>query len=951
MDPAPALVGRDEELGVLTGLIDEVLDTGTARMATVSGEAGIGKTYLLAELARRAADDGWIVLTGSSSEYEREVPFGVLINALDAHLASLDPRTWEEVAPADMTELGGIFPSLHPLAPETLEPATASERNRAFYAIRDLIARLAAMRPVLVICDDLHWADDASIEHIEYLLRSPPEAPVMAVGGFRTGSAESALAAAFDAAGAAGALVQLEVGPLSPAEAEELLGREEPELYEETGGNPFYLLQLVGRTRAPGATSVPAAVGQVIAEQLAGLSAGGRGIVEAAAVVGDPFALDLAAETAGVDGAAADAAIGELTERDLVHANESDGTFRFRHPLVRSAVYERTAPGARLAAHERAAAALVARGAPASARARHLEHAAHHGDLGALAVLRDAGLEAAGRAPAIAARWFATALRVLPRDAPDSERLELLAAVASARAAIGELEDAHAALLDALAVAPEEGPVSRVRLVSKLAGVEQVLGRHDEAQQRLLAAVEELADPESVVGAELTVELAFTAFHRVEYERMREWALRALDWSHAAGEPLLAATAGALAALACVSTGAIEEAQRLRAEAAAIVDPLPDDAVAARPHALQWLSAVELFLDRFDDGSRHSERGLELARHAGLGELVPGLTQSLGNVLLATGRLAEAAERLEGAVDAARLTDNALGLAWTLTNRATVATAAGEIEAAVAAAEEAVVLATQLEGGYVATRAGTALGAALHEAGEHDRAVTAVLEATGGEDMPRMPAAWRPAWQEVLTRARLQAGDSADAERSAANASDAAAALGLPLPAALAKRARAAVALGAGDFQRAAGDALASAQAARDVGAPVDAALAQTLAGRALAALGERDRAVELLTEAATALDGCGAQRHRDRAELELGKLGRRAHRRTRRGVADSGVAALTGRELEVARLLAQRKTNPQIASELFLSVKTVETHVRNVFRKLNVSSRVDAARIVERED
>jgi DNA-binding NarL/FixJ family response regulator len=90
----------------------------------------------------------------------------------------------------------------------------------------------------------------------------------------------------------------------------------------------------------------------------------------------------------------------------------------------------------------------------------------------------------------------------------------------------------------------------------------------------------------------------------------------------------------------------------------------------------------------------------------------------------------------------------------------------------------------------------------------------------------------------------------------------------------------------------------------------------------------------------------------RNEAERELGKLGHRIHRRTRPGKADgSGIETLTERELQVARLVAERKTNPEIAAELFLSQKTVETHMRNIFRKMDVSSRVALARAVERAD
>ena len=123
------------------------------------------------------------------------------------------------------------------------------------------------------------------------------------------------------------------------------------------------------------------------------------------------------------------------------------------------------------------------------------------------------------------------------------------------------------------------------------------------------------------------------------------------------------------------------------------------------------------------------------------------------------------------------------------------------------------------------------------------------------------------------------------------------------------------------------------------------------LAGQALAAAGDEDAGAEQIERAAAGFEACGAMRNRDMAERELRKLGRAVHRRTRPGRSDAtGVASLTGRELEIARLVVDRRTNPEIAGELFLSIKTVESHMRNIFRKLGASSRVEVARMLEHE-
>jgi DNA-binding NarL/FixJ family response regulator len=246
--------------------------------------------------------------------------------------------------------------------------------------------------------------------------------------------------------------------------------------------------------------------------------------------------------------------------------------------------------------------------------------------------------------------------------------------------------------------------------------------------------------------------------------------------------------------------------------------------------------------------------------------------------------------------------------------------------------------------------AGLALAVALELDSEPARAAEVLRDAAGGAALPRFPAGWRSAGHELLTRCALASGRPEEAARAAAAAT--AAAQGLPLSGVHAERAAAAVALGRGDADEAAARALAAAAVADELDAVLEAAQARLLAGRALAAAGEPQRAAAELERAAAAFDAHGAERRRDAAERELRRLGhRRAHRRSRPGTADTGIESLTERELQVARLVVDRRTNPQIAAELFLSQKTVETHMRNLFHKLGVSSRVEVARAVERAD
>ena len=306
-------------------------------------------------------------------------------------------------------------------------------------------------------------------------------------------------------------------------------------VYEASGGNPFYLLELTrlaGDRRSPGSDGdglwVPGAVAAATVEELDCLSALGRDLAEAAAVAGDPFELDLAAAAADVDEPDALDALDELIEHGLVRSTRVPRRFRFRHPLVRRAVYESCSAGTRIAAHRRSAQALAARGAPAAARAHHVRHSAQHGDASAVAVLREAGEAAAKRAPGSAALWFGAALELLPETAQSAERLALLMAFAGSLAATGRFEESRAALLESIDLTSDADMTLRVRLIGSCAAVEQLLGHHDEARQRLTAALNGRSESTTAEAVELMNHLAAGDFYRMDYEGMRGWGERAL---------------------------------------------------------------------------------------------------------------------------------------------------------------------------------------------------------------------------------------------------------------------------------------------------------------------------------------------------------------------------------------------------------------------------------------
>jgi DNA-binding CsgD family transcriptional regulator len=908
------LVGRAEELRALGRALDRL-----AGAVELAGEPGIGKTRLLGELERMADERGHLVLSGSASELERDLPFWVFVDALEDYVRGLPPSV---ATPAGL--------------PWTATPSLAGERHRTHQAVRELLATLGARQPLVLILDDLHWADPGSLELLGSLLRRPPAARVLLALAVRPRQVPEKLLPALERAHRAGTLTRIELAALTREDARRLHGDAADAVYEESGGNPFYLQQLA---RALGRTGqVPRDVTAALTEELALLTGDGRRLLQGAAVAGDPFVPDLAAAAADLpDGLVT---LDELLQADLVRPTEVPRRFRFRHPLIRRAVYDATPAGWRLLAHERAAATLTG-----AARAQHVERYAREGDLEAVAALRDAGLAADPSAPATAAHWFGAALRLLPARAADPDRLGLLLLHSRALAQCGGFAAAREALVEALAVAPPEFPL-RGRIIAACATTERLLGRHDQARarvERALAALPDRAVPDAVL---LMTELAADGFFQTDWERMWEWARKALAVAAELDDPALLAAATALAASADAFAGLIEDARRHCDAAAKRFDALSDEQLAQRLDAGLVLTGAELHLDRFERGRAHGQRTLDVGRATGQGFVLPALLPALGSCYELLGRIDEAVALLEGGIEAARLSENRQGLALALLNRSTVATAAGDVETALATGEEAVGVAERVGTPMSVAFAGFALVRALLAAGRPAPALQLLRDA-GGDELQRMPAAWRAGGHELFAHCHIALGQLGAAREAAERCERQAQTLGLGYARAQAARAAAAVALAAGEPQAAAEHSLSAVAGFESLRAPIHAAEARVQAGRALAAGSDRGGAITQFERAAEAFESCGAPRRRDEAERELRRLGRTVYRRS----GASGLESLTARELEIARLVVDRLTNAQIAAALFLSKKTVETHLRNIFGKVGVSSRVELARAIERAD
>ncbi|MGZ4232016.1 MAG: helix-turn-helix transcriptional regulator, partial [Solirubrobacteraceae bacterium] len=915
----------------------------------------------LFELGARAEARGHVVLGGSGAELEQDLPYWVFVDALDDYVEGLEPRRLDRLDAGVRAELGQLLPALadSASAPESV----LHERYRTHRAARELLQHLAVPTPLVLLLDDFHWADPASTDLLSALLHRPPAAGVLLAVAARPTQLPARLATALERAHRAGVLARVELDPLTREETRELVGERAELFYEETGGNPFYLEQLArgsadalsrdgGGEVALAGLQVPPMVAAALVEELSLLPLAARRVLDGASVAGDPFEVDLAAAASDVGEKDVLEAIDALAHVELVRETDMARRFRFRHPIVRRAVYEATPGGWRIGAHERVAAALASRGAPASARAHHVERSARHGDAGAVAVLLEAGREARSQAPATSARWLSAALRVLPDAAPASERVELMLPMAQALAASGQFEDSHETLQEILEIVPTDRVAERVEISSWCARVEHLLGRHEQAHDRLIASLDSLADEVSPEGLSLLIELSQDGSHRMDYKSQKGWAERLVTVAEQMQDPLLQTVGLAAAARGFAFAGLPAQARPLRDRAAKVIDRLPDAELAAHLDAIVHLAGAELYQHMFEEASTHAQRALAVGRVTGQHQLFPVVFAILGITWTFRGYLQPALDPLEGNVEAARLSGNATAICWSLYGLSQVTLAAGDIERAMSAAQEAVDVGDDGKPSHHIAYSALVLGQAHFLTGKPDRGAALLERTSGGPDLPLVAESWRAYFLELLTRCRLALGDREAAERAAALADASAQGLGLPLPRALADRAAAAVAFDAGDFVAAADLALRSADVADSAGTPIEAALSRTLCGRAFAGAGDRDRAKSELERAAGALDAVGAQRYRDAAERELRQLGHHIHRRSQPAAANgTGVDTLTQRELEIARRIVDRRTNRQIAEELFLSPKTVETHIRNIFAKLGADSRVEVARIVERAD
>lgn len=941
------LVGRDAELARLEQVVGRLSVRSPAadlmRILEIVGEPGMGKTRLLTELSTQVCAQRQLVLGGQATEFERGVPFGPFVDALDDHLVGIEPPRAELVGLESLALLSAVFPALVAWRPERSGHEAA--RYRLHRAVRMLLQELACPDGLVLILDDMHWADEASLELIEYLLRHPPREQVLLALAYRPRQMPARLTAALArAAENADRVDRLDLGPLTLADVRELLGPSVSParcraLHHESSGNPFYLEALV-RAAGPPRFEVDTDIAQgdlspsahaALRAELDAVSASGRLVARAAAVVGDPlFDPSLVADVAQLPESAVLRGLDELVGRDLVRPIDKSRRFHYRHPLVRHVVYHSAGAGWRVDAHARAAAALARTGAPVMARAGHVARSALTGDNASIALLVDAAHEAMPVAPATSVRWLKTALGLLPDDAA-KRRVELLKTLARALGLAGQLLAARDILHEVLLRMSDEPSASRASAVGFCAMVERLLGRHAEARSLLLRELSGLSGVDGRHVAVLKLELVSGGLLAGEFTIDLVVTEEAAELARRHDDRALEAVAAGLSALGNYAAGNVARAGDQVVSAALLVDGLTTGELASRLDAAVWLGWSETLLERHLDALRHFDRGLNVGGIAGQSYLQTYLLVGKAYALQVLGRLDEAAECAADGVEAARLaaSDELRCMAFTV--QGLVAVQIGDIEAALRAGEQAVETAGH-DGDWWSAAAGCVLGIAHLLSGEPARCVERMVGACGGSDLPRLDVLHRPVFMETLVVAALAQDDIDAAERWTERMEACCAGVELPGRVGHALLARARVRLAAGDPVAASHGALAAAAKFTAGGSQVAAGRAHLVAGNALAAI-DRPQAFAEMGRAKTLFAACGARRFLAGATRAQRMLGGRVSGRRPSGT-------LSQREREIAELVAMGKTNQKIADALFMSPKTVEAHLSRIFTKLGVRSR-----------
>lgn len=996
-DTAP-LVGRTAELALLSRTIDAAAQ-GSGRSVFIVGEGGIGKTRLAAAAAERASRRGWTVAIGRAYPVETGVPYALFSDALLPLLRKLDPATLSILTRGGGAELAYLFPSLATGA-DVQRPSGGADpseiKARLLWNFTQFLGRLAAKQPLLVLLENLQWADASSLELFHFVARQLESHRIVLLGTYNEAETEmnTVLRSTEQSLLRLGVLTVQRLAPLSPAETEDIVhqmfGADRTAtrhfstlLYHSTRGNPFFIEETLKFLVESGALTerdgrwtgwemetlhLPPTIRDVVKARIDRLSPNARALGALAAVIGTRATYETLSRVSRLPEADLVSGLDELIKQRVFLETGSAGSicYDFTHPLLQQVIYADLGQARARLLHATIAEALE--NLYGDAAPRHADELALHfarARSEALAQKAVTYLTAAGRtalekyANREAADYLTAALEHLDhQEVTDVPRKEILTSLARARQRLGEYDvamelwdrareearesgqpgelagiehrmglacywsgryaDALAHYNAGLAVAtsPRDAALGvRLRLAKGICL--QDLGRLAEAQAEVEAALESAAESGVDNSALLArahrallllyawtgpLDLARTHGHQsLAYARAGRQYM--LEWTAHWGLALL----GGVAGNAPEVVEHLEECERLAEQMQSPLLPLWSAELWVQYHSGtgDWDKAMEI-----------AERTIALARRFNQRTLLPRLYVWSGLIHLWRGQkekakgyfdlawqLAGGHERVdrdhdgERALDVPSIVPAHLGMAsYHLAN--------GDAREAVRVAEAGLEIADRT--GYVVWALQWLLPAVCE----------AAMEANLFERAARHSERMRRDAIRAKHRLGIACADGCDGLLAIHRDHD---------------------------YPRGIQLLRSCAEQLEEIPFPPWAARIRHRLGRALLETGEREEGMRELRKAHEVLARLGHSDALDLAREDLRGIGVRPPPRS----LATGAAGLTGRELEIARMVASRKSNKEIGGALRISARTVSTHLSNIFQKLSVGSRGELADFV----
>jgi class 3 adenylate cyclase/DNA-binding CsgD family transcriptional regulator/tetratricopeptide (TPR) repeat protein len=926
------LLEREAELAALNAVVDAA-SVGAGRVVAIEGRAGMGKTRLVAEARSLAASAGFEVLVARSADLEQEFAYGIVRQLFEPFLASLPADEREEALSGTAGLAERLFGDK-----ELTGDASGDVSYAVLHGLYWLAANIAARRPTAIVIDDLHWTDAPTLRWLSFLGRRLDGLPLLVVLGLRPPeqSVETELLTelvsdpavllirptALSEAGVA-SMVELEFG-VAP----------EPEFASAcvsvTGGNPLFVRALVdalhgegleplarnaGRVREIG----PEPVTRAVSLRLSRLPEEARRFAVAVAVLGDGSEQRDVAGLAEIDDDhLASLAATWLARADLLRITTP--TVEFVHPVVRAAIYESVEPAHRLQAHRRAAELLDTSRAEPERVAAHLDLVPPAGDPFVVETLRVAADRALVRgAPEVAVRYL---LRALAEPPPPEMRTDTLRELGLAEQRV-DVSVAAEHLQEALGATDE--PLRRARLALELGRSLFRLNRGPEAVRVFEDAIERLDDDEPELREMLEAELINSAGFDSDVIAVSRERIARVDEDELVGDVGTAvmtstlryfdARRGVNRAAVCALAGP----KTVRA----LIESMPSVAISCAATALMY-AEYDAELDRF------FEEMMEASKRRGELVTLSNMLCFRGLALAQRGDLEAAIEDLRESDELVRYLPSQQGAIYYHSYLADVHTNRGELEEAEESLAKLGLPEEVAESGHLIFFLG-ARGWLRYARRDFAGA------ASDFERLGRCMEAFEMhnpavlAWRSHLALALLGLERREEALELARAEVELARAWGAPRPVGVALRTLGIVQGGSAGIET----LRESLSVLEPSSAKLERARTMVELGAALRRANARAEARELLKAGLDVAVRSGARPLIEQAEAELAATGARPRRRLL-----SGVESLTASERRVARFAADGLTNKEIAQTLFVTTKTVEVHLSNVYRKLVIGSR-----------